>query len=59
MAQPRLEQARRELRLRMRQAFSHVLAATPGGVEHHHLNQNAFLEELERFIDAKIREATG
>ena len=47
-----VDYARRELALRMRHAFGHDM-----GGAHHHLNLDAFMRELERFIDSKIAEA--
>jgi len=53
---PNLTEARRELRLKARHALSHSYAGG-GRMEHHDLNIDAFLRELEAFIDAKIKEA--
>jgi len=49
----KVDELRRELRLRMGHAFGH---GYPGG-DHHHMNIDAFMRELEKFIDAKIAEA--
>ena len=49
-----VDYARRELALRMRHAFGHDM-----GGAHHHLNLDAFMRELERFIDSKIAEANN
>ena len=51
----KLEYARRELRLRMGHAIGHSFdPGMPGGITHASVNIDAFMRELERFIDAKI-----
>lgn len=51
-----LDEARRELRLRMGHAFGHSYEG-PNNFTHHHLNIDGFMRELERYIDLRIEEA--
>jgi hypothetical protein len=53
-AKDKVDFQRRELKLRATHAFGHGFDG-----KHHHLNLEAFLRELERFIDAKIEESRG
>jgi hypothetical protein len=49
-----IDDARRELRLRMGHAFGHSYNGPGQPLNHDHLNIDGFMRELERYIDARI-----
>jgi hypothetical protein len=57
MAADNIDDARRELRLRMGHAFGHSYGGQQQPLHHDHLNIDGFMRALERYIDARIEQS--